>query len=273
MELTRLAVIFGILVLTGCGSATPYYQNRPEVDVLNSDQGEVAVRVLAEADEWLNSGAIVKVGQQYKIEASGQWSGGVICGMTGPDGIGASQICACRIVPGWSISTLLARINEDGTPFAVGNDYTFVAAQEGTLQFHINDPPSKNGSVADALCWPYTRDNRGYVTVRVSIPKVKQEIIEVKIVGYDNGIKAVKGEDYREALLNAMRQAVERAGCEIESTSSVKDFVLEADYIESRARAILLPGFEIIDLGYTEGGTYNIMLIGKIRFAISPKPE
>jgi hypothetical protein len=26
-----------------------------------------------------------------------------------------------------------------------------------------------------------------------------------------------------------------------------------------------MPGFEIFDIGYTEGGTYNVMLIGKIK--------
>jgi len=255
-----------VFVLTGCGAGANYYEKQPEVDVLSSEQQEVRLRVLAEADEWLDSGAIVRVGQQYTIEASGQWSGGVICGTTGPDGMGASQICVCRIVPGWSISTLLARIN-DGVPFAVGNEYTFVATQEGTLQFHINDPPSSSESITDKLCWPYTRDNRGYVTVRIFTPKIKQEIIDVKIVGYDDGVKSNKGADYREAWLNAMRQAIERAGIEIEAMSTVKDFVLEEDYIESRARAVLLPGYEIVDIGYGEEGTYNVMLIGKIKFA------
>jgi hypothetical protein len=236
------------------------------VNILNSDQQEVTVRVLAEAAEWLNSGAIVKAGQQYKIEATGKWSGGVICGWTGPDGIGASQVCLCRIIPGWSISTLLARINDDGLPFAVGNDYTFVASHDGVLQFHINDPPS-TGSMADAHCWPYTKDNQGYVVAKISVPTIKQDIIDVKIVGYDNGIKTTKQGDYREALLNAMGQAIERAGGEISSMTTVKDFKLEEDYIESRARAILLPGFEIIDIGYSEGGTYNVMLIGRIKVA------
>jgi hypothetical protein len=27
----------------------------------------------------------------------------------------------------------------------------------------------------------------------------------------------------------------------------------------------LMPGFEVIDIGYTEGRTYNVMLIGKIK--------
>jgi hypothetical protein len=266
MHFKYLGVLLIIFILTGCSSATKYYEKHRAVDILNSEQKEVTARVLAEADEWLNSGASVRAGQQYRIEATGKWHGGLICGWTGPDGIGASQVCFCHIIPGWSISTLIARINDNGLPFAVGNDYTFVAAHDGILQFHINDPPS-SGSPADAHCWPYTRDNQGYVTAKISIPQIKQDIIDVKIVGYDNGIKTTKQKDYREALLNAKRQAIERAGVEVKSKSRVKNFELEEDYIETHAQAILLPGFEIIDIGYSEGGTYNVMLIGKIKVA------
>ncbi len=261
--------LFILLLLSGCSGATKYYEKHQDVDIINAEQQEITVRVLAEADEWLNSGAIVRAGHQYKIEATGKWSGGLICGYSGPDGIGASQICVCRIIPGWSISTLIARVNDDGLPFAVGNDYTFVASHDGTLQFHINDP-SSTGSMADAGCWPFTRDNQGYVLATISIPKTKLDVIDVKIIGYDNGIKTMKANDYREALLNAMRQAIERAGGEIKSVTTVKDFKLEEDYIETNARGILLPGFEIIDIGYSEGGTYNVMLIGKIKVASVP---
>lgn len=266
MYFRYLGILFVISILTACSNATQYYGKHGTVNILKSEQREVTVRVLAEATEWLNSGAIVKAGQQYKIEATGKWHGGLICGWTGPDGIGAAQVCLCHIVPGWSISTLIARINDDGLPFAVGSDYTFVAVQEGVLQFHINDPPSSNSS-ADFLCWPHTKDNQGYVTVKISVPQIKQDIIDVKIVGYDDGIKTTRQKDYREALLNAMRQASERAGYEVKSMSKVKDFELEEDYIETRTRAILLPGFEIIDIGYSEGRTYNVMLIGKIKVA------
>ncbi len=264
MQFKYLVILVIIFVLTGCSGAMKYYEKLQAVDLSKSRQQDVTVRVLAEADEWLNSGVIVKAGQQYKIEATGKWHGGLICGWTGPDGIGASQICLCRIIPGWSISTLIARINDDGSPFAVGSDYTFVASHDGILQFHINDPPSGSAS-AGAYCWPYTRDNEGFVTVKISIPQIKQDIIDVKIIGYDDGIRTTKQKDYREAVLNAMRQAVERAGVEVKSKTRVKDFELEGDYIETYAQAILLPGFEIIDVGYTEGGTYNVMLIGKIK--------
>lgn len=270
MHLQHLLIAFIIFILTACSNITGYYEKHQAVDILKSEQQEVSVRVLAEAAEWLNSGVIVKAGQQYKIEAAGKWHGGLICGWTGPDGIGASQVCLCHIVPGWSISTLIARINDDGVPFAVGSDYTFVAARDGVLHFHINDPPSSSYS-AGALCWPYTRDNQGYVTVKISIPQVKQDVIVVKIIGYDNGIKTSKQKDYHEALINAMRQGIERAGYELKSVSIVKNFELEEDYVESRAQAILLPGFEIIYIGYTEAGTYNIILIGKIKVAAFPK--
>jgi hypothetical protein len=266
MHFKYLAFFFIAFLVAGCGSATKYYEKHRPVDILQSEQKEITVRVLAEAGEWLNSGGIVRAGQQYRIEATGKWHGGLICGWTGPDGIGASQVCLCNIVPGWSISTLIARINDDGLPFAVGSDYMFVAAHDGVLQFHINDPPSSS-SWTGAHCWPYTRDNQGYVTAKISIPQIKQDIIDVKIVGYDNGIKMSKQKDYREALVNAKRQAIERAGVEVESRSRVKNFRLEEDYIETHAQAVLLPGFEIIDIGYTEGGTYHVMLIGKIKVA------
>lgn len=267
MHSKYLGILFIIFLVTGCGSATKYYEKHIPVDILNSEQREVTVRVLAEADAWLNSGATVRAGQQYRIEAAGKWHGGLICGWTGPDGIGASQVCLCHIMPGWSISTLIARINDDGLPFAVSNDYTFIASRDGILQFHINDPPASSSSLTNAHCWPYTRDNQGYVTVKISVPEIKQDIIDVKIIGYDNGIKTTKQKDYREALLNAKRQAIERAGVEVKSTSRVKNFQLEEDYIETHAKAILMPGFEVIDIGYTEGRTYNVMLIGKIKAA------
>ena len=240
-----------IFLLAGCGEAK-YYEKHDSVDVTQGIQREVTVRVLAEAEDWLNSGAIVKAGKQYKIEAAGRWHGGTICGWTGPDGIGASKMCFFHIIPGWSISTLIAKINEEGAPFAVGSDYTFVAARDGVLYFHINEPSS-------------TFDNQGFVTVKISSPHVTQDVIDVKIIGYDSGVKTTKQQNYREAVLNAKRQAIERAGVEVKSTSKVKNFKLEEDYIETNAQAILMPGFEIFDIGYTEGGTYNVMLIGKIK--------
>lgn len=91
------------------------------------------------------------------------------------------------------------------------------------------------------------------------------ETIDVHIKGVDDGIKTTKQQDYKEAVLFAKREAVERAGVMIKSITTVKDLVLNSDYIESQAEAVLLPGYNILDMGYSENGTYQVVLIGKIR--------
>jgi formylglycine-generating enzyme required for sulfatase activity len=90
------------------------------------------------------------------------------------------------------------------------------------------------------------------------------EIIDVQIKGIDDGVRTTKQQDYKEAVLFAKREAIERAGVKIESTTKVKDLILYEDYIESRAEAVLLPGYNIIDVGYAEDGTYHVVLVGKI---------
>lgn len=252
MTLKHAVVLMILLSICACAEAR-YTEKHNLVDVTRGPEREVTVRVLAEAQDWLNSGALVSAGKQYKIEAQGRWHGGPICGWSGPDGIGASKMCFFNIIPGWGISTLIARIGDDGEPFAVGNTYTFVAARNGVLMFHINEPASS------------CSDNQGFVTVKITSPRVAQDIIDIKIIGFDNGVKSSKRQDYREAVLNAKGQAIERAGVEIKASSKVKNFKLAEDYIETKAQGILLPNFEIIDIGYTEGGTYTIMLIGRIK--------
>ena len=257
MKWKRVIALSILFCISACAQ-TRYIEKLPLVDMANGPQREVTVRVLAEAGEWLNSGAMVHAGRQYKIDAQGKWNGGPICGWTGPDGIGSSKMCFFNLMPGWSISSLIARIGENGEPFAVAGEYTFVASRSGILMFHINEPPSS------------CSDNQGFVTVRISAPQSVQEVIDVKIIGFDNGIKTTKQQDYREAVLNAKAQAIERAGVEIKSVTKVKDFQLAEDYIETRSQAILLPNFEIVDIGYTEGATYTVMLIGRIKMSGSP---
>jgi hypothetical protein len=98
------------------------------------------------------------------------------------------------------------------------------------------------------------------------------ETIDIKIKGLDDGVKTTKQQDYKEAVLFAKREAIERAGVKIKSMTTMKDFVLNADYIESNAEAVMLPGYDIIDVGYTEDGTYQVVLVGKIA-VLSPVME
>jgi hypothetical protein len=90
-------------------------------------------------------------------------------------------------------------------------------------------------------------------------------IIDIQIKGIDDGIKTTKQQDYKKSVLFAKRQAIERAGVKISSKSTVKNLILEEDYIESKSEALLLPGYQIIDVGYDENGNYVTILIGKIQ--------
>jgi Protein of unknown function, DUF400./Protein of unknown function (DUF1566). len=91
------------------------------------------------------------------------------------------------------------------------------------------------------------------------------ETIDVHIKGVDDGARTTKQRDYKEAVLFAKREAIERAGVKIKSMTTVRDMVLNSDYIESKAEAVLLPGYNILDMGYSADGTYQVVLIGKVK--------
>jgi len=95
------------------------------------------------------------------------------------------------------------------------------------------------------------------------------ETIDVTIKGLDDGKKTSRQQDYKEAVLDAKRQAIEQAGVTVESKSTVRNAVLQEDFIESNAKAVLLPGFQIMDIGYMQDGTYQIVLTGKVQ--VQPK--
>ena len=72
----------------------------------------------------------------------------------------------------------------------------------------------------------------------------KAESIDVLIKGMDDGVKTNNQKDYKEAVTNAKLQAIERAGV---------------------AEAILLPGFQVLDMGYKMDGSYQVVLSGKLQ--------
>ncbi len=91
------------------------------------------------------------------------------------------------------------------------------------------------------------------------------EVIDVNIKGIDDGRKSNRQQDFREAVLDAKLHAIEQAGASIESITKVVNFQLKYDAVESKSKAILLPGFQIIDIGYVTDGTYQVVLVGKIQ--------
>lgn len=97
--------------------------------------------------------------------------------------------------------------------------------------------------------------------------------IDVLIKGVDDGVKTSKQQDYKEAVMNAKLEAIERAGVEIASITRVVNFQTKFDMVESKAHAVLLPGFQIMDLGYQADGTYLVVLSGKIQVGETKKEK
>ncbi len=107
--------------------------------------------------------------------------------------------------------------------------------------------------------------------VLILIPSISSaETVDVHIKGVDDGIRTSIQQDYKEAVLFAKREAIERAGVKVKALTTAKDFVIHSDYIESKAEAVLLPGYSIIDVGYQQNGTYLVILSGKVKTSTPP---
>ena len=98
------------------------------------------------------------------------------------------------------------------------------------------------------------------------------ETVDVLIKGIYDGVKTSRDRAYKEAMMNAKLGAIERAGVEITSFTKVENFSLKYDMVESKAKALLLPGFQVIDMGYQADGTYQVVLSGKVQVG-EKKPQ
>ncbi|MGV8057904.1 MAG: caspase domain-containing protein [Smithellaceae bacterium] len=131
-------ILCGLMIFGISGWAGILYAEKDQLpDLTQADRKEVTTRVAADADEWKNSGMVLKKGTKYKISAAGRWSLGPICGITGPDGYGNSAICGGVYVPG-SGSLLVGRIGEEGNPFAIGKGIELTSPEDGVLFFSVN---------------------------------------------------------------------------------------------------------------------------------------
>jgi formylglycine-generating enzyme required for sulfatase activity len=101
---------------------------------------------------------------------------------------------------------------------------------------------------------------------------VNAESVVVLIKGVDDGVKVSKQQDYQEALMNAKLQAIERAGVEIKSITQVVNFQTKFDMVETKANAVLLPGFQVMDLGYQQDGTYQVVVSGEVQVGHAGEP-
>ena len=102
------------------------------------------------------------------------------------------------------------------------------------------------------------------VLISAALPSTSSAI-DVMVKGVDDGVKTNKQQDYLEAVMNAKLQAIERAEVEISSVTRVVNFQTKFDMVESKAEALLEPGFQIIDIGYSEDGSYLVVLSARVR--------
>lgn len=99
-----------------------------------------------------------------------------------------------------------------------------------------------------------------------------QDVIDITVKGISDSKNDGAQIDRQEAIMDAKRQACEKAGVKLQSNTTVENFQVKFDYIESKAKAVLLPGFQIIDVGYMQDGTYQVVLTGKIKTIKEDEP-
>jgi hypothetical protein len=100
-----------------------------------------------------------------------------------------------------------------------------------------------------------------------------QEVIDISVKGLSDTKKDGKQKDRMEAIMDAKRQACEKAGLKLESKTKVENFQTTYDYVESKSEAVLLPGFRIMDIGYTKDDTYAVVLVGQLRTKVPVASE
>jgi hypothetical protein len=159
--------LFCLLLCALCAACVGIkYTDQPAtvVDLTQGERSQTAgSRVLAKAEEWRNSGVLVRKGETYSISATGRWHVWGTCPWTDADGLNMyGPLCidwGNSFLKGWSHAALIARIGDNGAPFGVGKSLRFTAAEDGVLQFIINDTPGH--------FW----DNEGYMDVSISLAR------------------------------------------------------------------------------------------------------
>jgi hypothetical protein len=92
-----------------------------------------------------------------------------------------------------------------------------------------------------------------------------QEIIDIMVKGISDAQNDGAQKDRMEAIMDAKLQACEKAGLQLKSETTVENFQTVYDLVESKSEAVLLPGYQLMDVGYTADGTFQVVLSGKIK--------
>lgn len=100
--------------------------------------------VVAGDQSWTDTGIDVVLGKKVAIKATGEvFANATVSG--GPDGVpGHPEWAKYNVVPDAQHVALIGKIGEDGTPFLVGADTSFVVRVDGRLFLGPNDKDTRN---------------------------------------------------------------------------------------------------------------------------------
>lgn len=147
-------------LLAGC---TPAYQYDP-MPAIALDSGQSRSVVVEAQGGWRDTGIQISAGEDYRVNASGIWSAGELCGTADASGMAEERLlCQKSIftqsfpVPQGKIMALVGRIGPNGKPFVIGGTAGFVADGDGMLFLRSNDPPG------------LSTDNTGRIEVSIQL--------------------------------------------------------------------------------------------------------
>lgn len=129
-------------------------------------------------------------------------------------------------------------------------------------QRYVQHDGAASSEFGNGWTFPYTFNLEPLENTPLKVETAVKSV-DVLIKGYSSGGKS-RQQDYQEALLNAKLQAIERAGVDISSYTKVENFMIKHDLVESKAQALLEPGFQVIDMGYQSDGSFLVILSGKV---------
>lgn len=101
----------------------------------------------------------------------------------------------------------------------------------------------------------------------------QETVLDISVKGISDAKNDGPQKDRQEAILDARRQACEKAGVAVQSKTTVENFQTTYDLVETRSEGVLLPGYQIVDIGYVQDGTYNVVLSGKVKAGKAPVSE
>ena len=104
------------------------------------------IRTVRPSPEWQDTLIRLRRGQRVVIDTEEVWSPDmrnqiVWCGADGVYNLPAEE---GYLLPGANVGMLIARVGDDGPPFAVGSRHDFISDGDGLLHLAMNENPEHN---------------------------------------------------------------------------------------------------------------------------------